>query len=96
MKVIEDHNLHDQILTQVLGWKWMSYIGKPCRGTEGYPEDCRVRQLMSPRQLESQKWKDYFAGCEGREADGTEPLSYRYCSSVGPAMPPRILILVDE
>lgn len=95
MKVIEKHGLDELILTQVLGWKWLSFIGIPTRDTEGYPAECRVRQLFSPKQLKSKEWQEHLAKCEVRDADGTEPLSYRYCSSMGPARPPRLFILVD-
>ena len=96
MKIIEQHGIDELILTQVLGWKWMSFVGIPVRGTEGYPQEMRVRELFSPKRLESMDWQRYLANREGNEADGTEPLSYRYCSSVGPERPPRLFILVDE
>jgi len=96
MRIIEKHGIDELILTQVLGWKWMSFIAIPVRGTEGYPQEMRVRELFSPERLESRDWQKHLANCEGREADGTEPLSYRYCSSVGPESPPRLFILVDE
>lgn len=95
IEVIEDH-VYNEILTKVLGWKWMSFIGIPTRSTEGYPDKCRVRQLFSPKQLAMTEWADYFAKHEGREADGTEPLAYRYCSSQGPAIPPKISLLVED
>ena len=60
MRVIENHGLDDIVLTQVLGWKWMSFISVPVRGTEGYPNECRVRQLFPPEQLESQEWIAFF------------------------------------
>jgi len=96
MKVIEKHNLTETVLTQILGWKWMSYIGTPVKGTPGYPAKQRVRQLFSPNQLRTAGWSEVFEQAEGREADMTEPLDYCYCSSAGPAIPPRIMILVDE
>lgn len=96
MKVIEKHDLTEAVLTQLLGWKWMSYVGTPVKGTPGYPAKQRVRQLFSPAMLKADGWKEYLQQTEGREADMTEPLDYCYCSSNGPAIPPRILILVDE
>lgn len=96
MKVIEKHNLTETVLTQVLGWKWMSYIGTPVKGTFGYPAKQRVRQLFSPNQLKTEGWSEFLEQAEGREADMTEPLDYCYCSSNGAAIPPRIMILVDE
>ena len=96
MKIIEKHNLHEQVLTQVLGWKWVSYIGVPVRGTAGYPAKCRVRSLMSPKTLKTENWIEYLKTHEGADADMTEPLEYSYCSSMGPEIPPRIMILVDE
>jgi hypothetical protein len=93
MKVIENHGLDEIILIQVLGWKWISFIGIPIKGTEGYPKECRVRQFFPPSQLKA--WKEHLEKHEGRDADGTEPLSY-YGSSQGPGIPPRLLILVDD
>lgn len=96
MKVIEDHGLNEVILTRVLRWKWVSFIGTPVRGTVGYPSKCRVRQLLSPEQLKSPEWIGHLDKLEAREADGTEPLAYAHGSSQGLAVPPRILLLVDE
>lgn len=64
-----------------LGWRWMSWIGTPVKGTLGYSKKQRVRQLLSPKQLEC--WKRFLAQNEGRKADGSEPLSYAHCSSGG-------------
>ena len=66
---------------ETLGYKWMSFDGIPTRGTEGYPQRQRVRQLMSPEQLASPRWQEFLQQNNGREADGDEPLSYSYCSS---------------
>ena len=96
MRIIKKHGLDEVILTQVFGWKWMSFEGIPTRSTKGYPEKCRVRELFSPKQLKSKNWQKYFKEREGREADGSEPLSYSYCSSMGPTPPPRLFILVDD
>jgi hypothetical protein len=102
MRVIEDHGIDELILTKLLGWKWMSFLGMPTNDHPNYRDPdvrekgLRVRELFSPKQLESQGWQEYFEKHEGREADGTEPLSYRYCSSMGPARPPRLFILVDD
>lgn len=63
------------------GYRWMSFIGIPVRRTPDYPNEQRVRQLLSAEQLEHPRWKEFLEKHEGREADGTEPLSYDYCSS---------------
>lgn len=65
------------------GYKWISWLDIPRKGTPGYPEEIRVRQLMSPGQLNSDRWKAYWAKREGRYAVGSEPLSYAYYSSGG-------------
>ena len=96
MKLIEKHGLDEEIAIRVLGWQWMSFVGVPTRGIEGYPAKRRVRELFSPKQLKSKEWQEYFEKHEGKEADMTEPLSYRYCSSQGPAVPPKIYLLVEE
>ena len=92
MRIIEEHGLDEVILQQVLGWRWMSFVGLPTRDTAGYPKVMRVRQLFSPTQLEDADWLERY---DARDADGTEPRAYCYCSSVGPAVPPRLFILVD-
>ncbi len=96
MKLIEDHGMDEEIAVRLFGWKWMSYVGIPIRGTEGYPKECRVRELFSPTQLKMPEWIEHFAKHEGREAEGTEPLAYCYCSSSGWTVPPRIVFLVME
>lgn len=96
MRIIEKHNLTNTVLTEVLGWKWMSYVGVPVKGTAGYPAKCRVRKLMSPKTLKSHDWVAFLLTHEGREADMTEPLDYSYCSSQGPERPPQIYLLVDD
>lgn len=84
-KMIEHHAIK-------CGWRWMSWVGIPVRGAEGYPVKCRVRQLISPRQLASPHWKRLFFENKGREADGTEPLAYAYDSSQGAIDPPPSII----
>lgn len=78
------------IAEEFFGWKWMSFMGTPTREAEGYPEKRRVREFMSPEQLANPQWKDFFLANEGSESipADDDPLSYRYCSSVGPAMVP--------
>ena len=63
------------------GFRWMSWVGIPIRGTANYPEKQRVRQLLSPEQLASERWTTHLAENDGREAEGHEPLAYSYCSS---------------
>jgi len=96
MRLIKKHDLDELVLTRVLGWKWMSWIDIPERGTPGYPRKMRVRQLLSPKQLKDPKWIRLLEERDARDADGTEPFSYAYGSSAGPAQPPRIMLLVDE
>lgn len=96
MKLIEQHGMDEEIAIRVLGWKWMSFVGIPTRGEKDYPAKRRVRELFSPKMLKSKQWQEFLEAHEGREADMSEPLSYRYYSSQGPAVPPRIFLLVQE
>lgn len=82
--------LDHAIAEEFFHWKWMAFMGVPTRDAENYPAERIVRQFMSPEQLKNPKWQAYFAEHQGREAseDHSEPLSYRYCSSMGPAMVP--------
>lgn len=66
---------------ETLGYRWMSFVGRPTTSHPSYPQEQRVRQLFSPSQLASQGWKEFLEHADGREAEGTEPLSYAYCSS---------------
>lgn len=96
MKIVK-HKLNEYLAITLLGWKWVSFVGIPVKGTEGYPKKCRVRQLLSKKQLESESWQDKLSVNEGRDAIGDEPLAYTYCSSQGSdARVPRFTILVDE
>lgn len=82
-----------------LGWQWWSWIGTPVKGTPGYPEKMRVRQLLSPRQMGLPGWSRKLADPrnEARPADGTEPLDYTYCSSgCCVEWPPTRLVTADE
>lgn len=73
------------IAMKLFGWKWIAFIGCPVRGTEGYPENCKVRQFVSPELLANKKWKAFFESVGGfTDATGEEPLAYCYCSSRGP------------
>ena len=64
-----------------LGYKWKAWRGIPVKGTPGYPDSCQVRQLLSPDQLASWKWKSFFESVSATDATGDEPLSYSYCSN---------------
>ena len=64
-----------------LGYKWKAWRGIPVKGTPGYPDSCEVRQLLSPDQLASWKWKSFFESVSATDATGDEPLSYSYCSN---------------
>lgn len=90
------HQLDEELAIKLLGWKWMSFIGTPVKSEPGYPEERRVRQLMSAKALKSEQWKQHLEEHEGREATGDEPLAYAYCSSQGLAALPIFTILVDE
>ena len=72
--------LDEWVAEAIFGWKWMSFIGIPVKGTPGYPKEMRVRQLMSPKQLRMPEWERHFQLHDAREADGFEPLAYCYCS----------------
>jgi len=96
VKAITKHDFTERICEEMLGWKWMSFVGTPVRGTDGYPAKCRVRQFLSPKSLKSAGWQEYLAENDGREATGDEPLAYCYCSSCGPECPPRIILLIEE
>lgn len=90
------HMLDEELAIRLLGWKWMSFIGTPVKSSPAYPNLVRVRQLMSPKQLESKSWINYFNRTEGREATGDEPLAYTYCSSwCTAASIPKFTILVE-
>lgn len=88
MEIWQTTNLDGAVAEEFFGWKWMAYMGIPVRTAKDYPKERLVRQFMSPGQLAMPQWVEFFAQHEGREADGTEDLSYRYCSSVGPEMVP--------
>lgn len=96
MRLIKKHELDETVLTEVLGWKWIAFVGVPVKGTDGYPEKQRVRQLFSPKQLKSKQWIKILDQNDGRPATGDEPLAYCYCSSAGPAIPPRVFLLIDD
>lgn len=96
MRVIE-HNMAEELAIRLLGWKWVSFVGIPVKGTEGYPNKCRVRQLMSAAQLKNKEWQAYLQDHQGADATGDEPLAYTYCSSGrNDARLPRFTILVDD
>jgi hypothetical protein len=77
-------NVDELIAQKLFGWKWVAFAGVPIRGTEGYPNKTMVRQFCSPLYVE--KLQDML---EVRDADMNEPLSYRYCSSLGPECVPQ-------
>ena len=82
-------HLDHAIAEEFFGWQWWSYVGRPTRGHPEYnSETLRVREFFPPEAFKGKQWKEFFDKYDGRKADGNEPLSYRYCSSVGPAMVP--------
>lgn len=70
--------LDEAVAEELFGWEWLAFEGVPVRGTPGYPNKCRVRQFVPPKKERHKSWN------ECAKADGSEPLSYRYCSSYGP------------
>ena len=91
MNELTGAELNEAVAKTIFGWRWLSWIGIPVKGTPGYPKPCRVRQFMSPDAMRNQRWLDFWKRPdvgEVREADGTEPLSYVYCSSQGMETPP--------
>lgn len=89
------HDMHEELAIRLLGWKWVSFVGIPVRGTDGYPTPCRVRQLFSKEQIERETFKTWLRDNQGANASGLEPLSYAYCSSSGPTPLPKFTILVS-
>ncbi len=95
MRLIKKHNMHEQILTKLCGWKWLAFRGRPTKSHPNYHEgETTVRQFFSAKQIKNMQ--EEIASGEYWDADMTEPLSYRYCSSVGPAFIPAIHILIDD
>jgi hypothetical protein len=76
------------IATEFFGWAWYAFEGIPVRETPGYPKECRVRQFFPPLDSVGPQYQRYMQEVPHEPADGSEPLSYRYCSSVGPHMVP--------
>lgn len=78
---------NDIYATHKLGFVWMAFDGMPTRSHPMYRDPdvrragIRVRQLMSPEQMQDEKWKSFFESHNGAPASGTEPLAYTYCSS---------------
>ena len=89
VKMWKPTELDHAIAEEFFGWKWMSSLGKPTKGhPDYYGDNIRVRRFHPPESLTSKDWKAYWAKHDGREADGTEPLDYCYCSSAGQASVP--------
>ena len=84
-------NYNEIIAEKLFGWKWIAFIDIPTRDTDGYPKECYVRQFFSKKTLSDETWQGLFLENKARDAKGTEPLSYRYCSSVGPECVPDFL-----
>ncbi len=81
-------NIDQDIAETFLGWKWISYIGRPTKRTKGYPANMRVRVFLSRELREDAHWKAFLEVRYPGECDGTEPLAYCYCSSGGCPQPP--------
>lgn len=87
-EIYQSTDLDYAIAEEFFGWKWMASMGIPVRSANDYPKERMVRQFFSPKHLSDPRWIQHWADRMGREADGTEDLSYRYCSSLGPAIVP--------
>ena len=85
---MKDSELNEKIAEIYFGWKWVSYVGVPIRGTPNYPQKTRVRMFLSPKQQASEAMANWVKEYDARDADGTEPLAYDYCSSHSYAVPP--------
>lgn len=88
MEIWQITELDRMVAEEFFGWRWMAFIGTPTRSHPDYPKPVRVRQFMSPEGLASERWLEYWRKHDGAPAYGNEPLSYRYCSSMGPAQVP--------
>ena len=86
-----NREIDERIALELFGWRWVSWIDIPIKRTPGYPKVCRVRQLLPPKALADKRWKEHWAQPAGRDADGSEPLAYCYCSSSGPEFVPDFL-----
>lgn len=85
----EREKLNQLIAVEVFGWRWISFVGVPVRGSPGYPKKCRIRRFVSPELLVSERWMKHFERVGGySDAVGDEPLDYSYCSSQGPELCP--------
>lgn len=92
-----DEDLNDIRITvacQIVGWKWVSYLGLPMTSHPQYREarkgkqfEIRIRRLLSPFQVADRDWQKHLTDNDVRDSDGTEPLDYCYCSSGGYAWP---------
>lgn len=80
-------DLDHAIAEEFFCWSWVSFISIPMRSHPDYPEMIRVRQFVLA-DLAGDRWKQFFEENDGALADGSEPLAYCYCSSVGPAFVP--------
>lgn len=99
MRLLETTSeLNEELAVRLLGWKWLSFMTRPSKSHPEYyiGKNIRCRRLFSPEELNSERWNDVFAERDARDATGDEPLAYAYCSSNGPACPPKFHILVEE
>lgn len=99
MKLREiDHDIDAELAVRLLGWKWLSFMSRPVKSHPEYQtgKEIRCRQLFTPRQLADERWQEYLAAKDARDATGDKPLSYTYCSSNGPEYPPKFHLLVEE
>lgn len=78
----------DAAVAEMMGWRWLSFVGRPVRSTPSYPKECRVRQEFPPESQLSQRWLDYLAELKAAPSVGDEPLAYCYESSMGPHQKP--------
>lgn len=93
MSTHEEVSDTERLAIELFGWRWISFIGIPVRGTEGYPAKMRVRRLLSPEVIPA--WMSSTKH-EAADATGDEPLCYAYCSSGGGPLMPECLAHRDD
>lgn len=81
--------IDEAIAIKLFGWRWLAFDGFPNRDTSDFPKKCRVRRLFPAMEELGKSWKDYFKANNVGPATGDELLSYGYCYSNGPPIPPR-------
>lgn len=83
-KILKKTNLDYAVAEEFFGWRWLTFFGRPERGTPGYPAECQVRRFFPPEKELHKSWLNWFKENPTAPATGDEPLDYSYCSSNGP------------